>query len=225
MNIITDAPIEVKSNCCGHSYADAKAGDPTGRDSSKVGKQGFFSKTKRDQRQDKREDRREVRQNARRAKKGARPLKAFFQGQKKLFKDLLHPIKKNADGTFSKTLADGSTVSVDTKNLVQLDPSKFPGLKTGADGKLLFDRVDLNGRKPTAIMEDGVARVATIIQQGQTTEVADASGNIEVYKTEDTEDAGAEEKKVEGMSTTTKIVIGVVAAAVIGGLIYMSRKK
>ncbi len=228
MRIITEAPIEVKSGCGGcHSNADAAAGDPTGRDSSKVGKQGFFSKTKRDQRKDKREDRREVRQEkraARRAKKGARPLKAFFQGQKKLFKDLLHPIKKNADGTYSKTLADGSTVSVDPKNLAQLDPKKFPGLKVGSDGKLLFDKIDLGGRTPTAFMEDGVARVATILQQGQTTEVKNDDGAIETYKTEDTEDAETPAKE-EGMSTTTKVIIGVVAAAVIGGLIYMSRKK
>lgn len=227
MKIITESPIEVKYGCdCNHSNADATAGDPTGRDSSKVGKQGFFSKQKREQRKDKRADRREVRQEkraARRAKKGARPLKAFMQGQKKLFKDLLHPITKNADGTYSKTLADGSNVTVDPKNLAQLDPSKFPGLKAGVDGKLLFDKLDLGGRKPSAIMDDGIARVATILQQNETTEVPGADGKIEVYKTEDTEDEGAPEK-TEGMSTTTKVLIGVGAAVLIGGLIYMATR-
>lgn len=228
MRIITDAPIEVKSGCGGcHSNADAATTakiDPTGRDSSKVGKQGYFSKAKREQRHEKRDEKREERQEkraARRAKKGARPLKSFFQGQKKLFHDLLHPITKNADGTYSKTLADGSTVPVDTKNLSQLDPKKFPGLKTGSDGKLLFDKLDLGGRTPSAIMDDGVARVATIIQQGATTEVAGDDGKIETYKTEDTEEG---DEKPEGMTMTTKVLIGFGVLAVVGGLIYMATR-
>lgn len=228
MRLITESPVEVKYGCgaC-QSHADGAEIDPTGRNSSKVGKQGFFSKAKREQRKGKREDRREVRQEkraARRAKKGARPLKPFFQGQKKLFKDLLHPIQKNADGTYSKKLADGTTVPVETKNLAQLDPKKIPGLKVGSDGKLLFDKMDLGGRTPTAVIEDGIARVATVIQQAQTTEVQNDDGTIETYKTEDTEDASNPSKE-EGMTTTTKVLIGLGVAGLIAAVIYLSRKK
>ncbi len=74
MRIITDAPIEIKSGCCGqYSNADNASSDggETGRNSKNIGKQGYFSKSKRTQRKIVRQEKRA----ARRAKRGSRPLK------------------------------------------------------------------------------------------------------------------------------------------------------
>ncbi len=214
MKITTKRPVEIRSNCCGHSNADAGTEKPA--------KHGFFSKEKHEARVEKRHEKKEERQEkraARRAKRGAHPLKKVIQNGVQWFQDVLHPVKKNADGTATKTLADGSTVPVDPKNLAQLPvPTGAPA----GTGPIIFDKSDLGGKVPTAIIDGGVAKVSTLYKEAETTQVPNDAGDVEFYKNADVEDKPA---GIEGMSTTTKVLIGVGALLTVVGIIYLVKRS
>ncbi len=190
-------------------------------------KAGYFSKERKADRKNarveakiERIENRTERKLARIAKLGARPLHATIVGGVKKFKDKLPKVRMSANGHgYEKVKDDGTVEPVSASNVAQLDPKKFPGLKLGPDGKLLFDKLDLAGKVPTAGMENGVAKVMTLFNENETTPVTNDNGEVQVYKKEDVVDAGK-----EGMSTMMKVGIGVGVLALIGGIIYLIKK-
>lgn len=166
-------------------------------------KAGYFSK-----------ERRAERKATRKAKHGARPLKSVVQGGVKKFKDILHPVTKNADG--SGTKADGTIVPKERMGTIAAPK----GLNFAP---LNFDKADALSKTAEAIIEAGEPKVAVVIPANETTTIDGT-----VYKTSDTVVAapGVVGEKQEGMSTTTKVLIGVGAAALIGGVvIYLIKRK
>lgn len=158
-------------------------------------------------------ERRDARKAERKAKHGARPLKSVVQGGVKKFKDILHPVTKNADG--SGTKADGTIVPAQRMGTIAAPK----GLNVAP---LNFDKMDVAGKAAEAIIEAGEPKVAVVIPANETTTVAG-----EVFKTSDTVAATGEvADKKEGMSTTTKIIIGVGAGLlVLGVVVYLVKRK
>lgn len=186
-------------NMDGYSFVD---GPEKGK---KPKKARYFSKERRD-----------ARKAERKAKHGARPLKSVVQGGVKKFKDILHPVKKNADGTGTK--ADGTII-----------PSHRMGTIAAPKGfsvaPLNFDKLDVAGKAAEAIIEAGEPKVAVVIPANETTTVG-----AEVFKTSDTVVAvggvPVVDTKEGGMSTTTKIIIGVGAGLlVLGVVVYLVKRK
>lgn len=235
MNIITKAPIEVMSNCSGYSgcngcpnasssaEGDYSACNGCSHADAGAGKTGRESGSKSAARQQKRAARKAERQErraARRAKRGARPLKQIVDKGKKWFRDTLHPIRKKEDGTYEKTMADGSTRPVPQEMLAKV---KVTGAPEGTP-PVLIDKSDVVGKIPKAVMESGVAKAVADYVEKEVTAVTGDDGNIEYYKNSDTEDAAAPAEGT-GMSMTTKVLIGVGIAAAIFGGIYLYKKS
>ncbi len=181
-------------------------------------KGGFFGKEKRAARKETRGAKKEVRvedKKDRKAKEGATPLKKvgnFFQSH-------LHPVIKNPDGAgHVKIDAKGNTTPVAESNLAQLPVPSSLGTKLNLP-PLVFDKSDLQGKTPSVIMDNGIAKIATNYLEKETVPVATENG-IEVYKKSD-----VEEVKAGAMSTQTKVLIGLGAGLLVVGIIYLVKKS
>lgn len=179
-------------------------------------KAGFFSKEKRAARKEARVQRRVYRK----AKRGAKPLRTIIQGGVKKFKNLIHPVKKNADGT--GTRPDGSVVPKSDMGSI----SAPQGLNLGKNITMDFSKSDLQNKAAEVIMDGGMPVVVTTIPE-QETVVIDG----QVFKTSDTIEVSPTREAVDkkGMSTTTKWIIGgsvgLVVLGIIGFVIYKRRRN
>lgn len=173
-------------------------------------KAGYFSKEKRDARKEKRATRRK-------ARAGAQPLKSFIVGGVQKFKHILHPVKKNADGTGTKP--DGTIVPASRMGVIAAPKGlNFPPLN--------FDKADASNKAVEMITESGVPQAAVTIPINETIKAIGANGVEGTYKTDDTslELTGAADTK-QGMSTQAKVLVGVGAGLLVVGIIYLVKRS
>ncbi len=220
MRIITNREIKYSS---ADATETAQADLAAAQAKKTAAKGGFFSKEKRDARKDVRTAKKEVRV-ALKAKAGARPLKSFVQGGVKKFHDILHPVSKNADGSLTKTLPNGTTENVAKSDVMQIPVPSALNTKLNLP-PLLFDKKDLSGKAAQVVMDSGAPKVATVHMPSETTQLTADDGTIATYKNSDVEKEGADKKEGEGMSTTTKVLIAVGSVGLIGLVIYLIKRK
>jgi len=209
MKIITRAPIEVQSS------ADAiKAPLDSTKSPGKL--KAFLQKEK-----DKivaGHDKRVVARAARKAKRNARPLTKTGQW----FHDHLPHLKKNADGSATKTLPDGSTTPVPPSDIAQ-----WPSLI--GQPPVLYDVHDANGKTLAVENVNGTPTAIAKYSAGEVVQATAPDGSVQVYKADDTVDADAPDKDVDdkGLSENMKtgLIIGGAALVILGVVILIKRGK
>ncbi len=191
MEVITQGPVDVSSS------ADGKLKTFLSKEKGKI-KAGHQARVEK--------------RAARRAKRNARPLTKTGQW----FHDHLPHVKKKTDGTFSKTLPDGTEKTVPAANVNQL-----PG--TG----VLVDKTDANGKKLVTDTVAGAPTAATQYAANETVQATAPDGSIQTYKATDTEDGESTDDGTPAdgsMSTTTMVLLGVGALVVIGAIVYFVKR-
>lgn len=175
-------------------------------------------KTQRDLRKSERvaerKENRDRRRATRKAKKDARALKKVSKNGKEIYQDKLPTLNKDASGNFTKTLEDGTSVSV---------PANQTQTIVAPNGtSTTFDKKDIDTPKELIKNINPTTNQVELIKEytPEETEVAfDNAGNEQVYKKAD----------VGGMSKGLKtgLIIGgsVVALALIALVIYKFKKK
>lgn len=214
-NPIREVNVNVKPNGS-FSYADSTTTPAT----TKKEKKGFFSKARRAERKADRIKTREERRE-KRAKYGARPLNPFTEGGKKFWKDNLPKLRKRADGDFEKTMPDGTRVVVKGKD-VTIFPA--PANNKNAEPAAIETKDLKTSAAVVTNVVDGAVQVSKKYSENQTEKALDENGVEQVYKKEDVVDANSSEAK-KPMSTTTKVLLGIGVAAVLGLGIYFATKK
>lgn len=206
MKVITSSEI-IYSNAFGKRRKKDSSEKPSEKETKKG---GFFSKEKRDSRQEKRAERKEdrvVRRAERRAKRGSRPLKTYTKNGKQWFKDHLPKVRKKADGSFEKVNNDGTITPVK-------DVLKLP--KTD----VLIDKLDANTKNVVTEIIGGVPQAVVDYSANEVTAIDGDTGGVEYYKNEDLEEVGMSKQ------TKTLLIVGgvVVGLAILGFVIYKYKK-
>lgn len=161
-----------------------------------------------------RKENRDRRRATRKAKKDARALKKVTKYGKEIYQDKLPTLTKDASGNFTKTLEDGTNVSV---------PANQTQTIVAPNGtSTTFDKKDIDTPKELIKTINPTTNQVELIKEytPEETEVAfDNAGNEQVYKKAD----------VGGMSKGLKIglIVGasILGLALIGLIIYKSKKK
>lgn len=238
MKVITSRNI-IFQNADGYSNAKGKSKKEKAPKSAKTPKEqksskervGFFSKEKRAERSAKRTERRENRKK----KWGARPLKSFTKNGKMWFKDHVPKVKKRtkADGSVEYTKTPLPTpenptpkpIIVPKEQILVVPPQALaPGVRMPNE-PVIVDKKDLDNEnlvdvkiesspsgEPIVVQELPEEKTETIVEPGTQKE--------ETYKKSDVIDKDEKDDKKPGMSTTSKILIGVGSALIVGVIIY-----
>lgn len=198
----------------------------------KAKKVGYFSKERKERRQEDRAVKKTERIEARTtkiedriAKKGARPLQATVVGGVKKFKDKLPKVFKKSDGSGYEKVdpATGKKSDVPAENLAKMALPEDPAFKPSAakpkqDKEILVDKTDAAGKGVSLEKVNGETVATTTHNENETVQAPDDNGSIQTYKAADVE------TKPEGMSTTTKVLIGVGVVSVLGLIIYLVKR-
>jgi hypothetical protein len=212
--------------------------EKTSKDGSpKKERTGFFSKAKRDERKGKRDERRAERKK----KWGARPLKGFMKNGKQWFKDHVPKIKKRTNPATGKEEfvkitpptpenPNPAPIVVPKEQIIVVPPQAVAPGVTMPTEPIIVDKKDLDNENLVDVkIEQGADGQPIVVQQlpeEKTETIVDPNTNqSETYKKTDVIDKDAKDDKKPGMSTTTKVLIGVGSALVLGVIIYVLVKN
>jgi hypothetical protein len=195
-------------------YTDAEIAKRQGERTKKRTDKKTRKATNKAERIAERKENRDRRRATRKAKKDARALKKVSKYGKEIYQDKLPTLNKDASGNFTKTLEDGTSVSV---------PANQTQTIVAPNGtSTTFDKKDIDTPKELIKTINPTTNQVELIKEytPEETEVAfDNAGNEQVYKKAD----------VSGMSKGLKIglIVGgsVLGLALIGLIIYKLKKK
>jgi hypothetical protein len=195
-------------------YSDAEIAKRQGQRGTKRADRRTQRGIRKSERVAERKENRDRRRATRKAKKDARALKKVSKNGKEIYQDKLPTLNKDASGNFTKTLEDGTSVSV---------PANQTQTIVAPNGtSTTFDKKDIDTPKELIKTINPTTNQVELIKEytPEETEVAfDNAGNEQVYKKAD----------VGGMSKGLKIglIVGgsVLGLALIGLIIYKLKKK
>ena len=195
-------------------YSDAEIAKRQGQRGAKRADRRTQRGIRKSERVAERKENRDRRRATRKAKKDARALKKVSKNGKEIYQDKLPTLNKDASGNFTKTLEDGTSVSV---------PANQTQTIVAPNGtSTTFDKKDIDTPKELIKTINPTTNQVELIKEytPEETEVAfDNAGNEQVYKKAD----------VGGMSKGLKtgLIIGgsILGLALIGLIIYKFKKK